>query len=151
MKQIEIAEDFSEFEHMELLIKNLLEFQSIPDLKREVKLAISIILVGSSKTDKFVCVFRMLCSFEDLGGCFWVVQEELLRHAFLGEMNTIMDGDYQAISYERRLRDALEVTVPAVVPSYVKHNIVREKIPALRASLEKLINKMISSGRPKVN
>ena len=87
-----------------------------------------------------------------MNGCFWIIQEELLRHATLGELKKIVPlNDVQNGNLYKEMKEILPKFVPLELPSYINHKIVRLKIPELRKNFESLIDSLELSEYPNVS
>mmetsp|Transcript_4824 Transcript_4824/g.7332 ORF Transcript_4824/g.7332 Transcript_4824/m.7332 type:complete len:367 (+) Transcript_4824:374-1474(+) len=66
---------------LETVVSGLLNITKLSDVSMCTRLAVCIVVVGSQRRDIFSTVFSMMSEWESIGGPFWVIQEELLRHA----------------------------------------------------------------------
>lgn len=113
----------------------------------------------------YTTVFRLLCDWEKSGGEYWVIQEELLRHAtiyeyrckstffkvvitntFSCELNKKLSPEITEIGLHRVLNELL----PFCPPSYINHKIVLQRMKVLREEFMELITFCTSSDKPEV-
>lgn len=95
-----------------------------------------------------------------MGGCFWIVQEEIVRHAAICELKRILIENEDLLN-KKEERDihysmniictSLENVLPSNPPSYVRNKALKNKLFLLKNSFNVLIRKLVQSSFPKVN
>lgn len=129
------------------------------------KFLIITIIIGSQCCNLYLSCFNLLLSWERIGGCYWVVQEELIRHYLieyalkylneeikkeLFEMEEIIEGNDREDEYTI---DEIESTYEEIdnIKEYKKKLIkkINKKIKLLKNNNIIIINKIINNSMEK--
>lgn len=78
---------------MKSYVGPLLDRKGIETLPRPIRLAIAIVIIGTKHLDLFNMAFRLICDQEHVGGCFWNIQEEILRFSALNIFRYVKSAD----------------------------------------------------------
>ena len=120
------------------------------------KLAYAIAIIGSENREFFYLAFKDLCDWAPIGGPYWVVQEEILRHHILffiakGVMPVSIDlfgnGDDTSTEDMVDLEEAKKViqkVLSDVKTASIPHKILKERMIELRSEFLKLVDALES-------
>ena len=90
--------------------------------------------------------------WEFVGGPFWIVQEELIRHAVLPKLNQQLALFYTSVgeleektideNLNENLHFIIDIVIPDCLPKYVQNRTVRKKVAQLKLGFKDLLKEM---------
>lgn len=129
----------------------LLQPKAFASLSKLQKLALAIVIVGAQETNYFMISFRILSEWEGLGGPYWVIQVEILRHKVLSvyERELKLNFPYK-LKYCSKVLENLDRIIPDEVPSCIKNPTLRKKMISLKVEFGCLADDLKTSNNPEV-
>jgi hypothetical protein len=115
------------------------------------RLGVATIIVGAMKTELFEMAFWILSEFEFIGGPYWIIQEEVLRHALLDKIRSCLKKEFPS---KRKFSAASIKVIEKVLPTEetpeIKNRTLHQKIAELRVEFISLIERLKNSNNPQV-
>lgn len=132
---------------LETVVAGILKTTKLSDLDAAVKLAMAIVVVGSHRTEFFETVFDIICDWKNTQGRWWIIQEELIRHYFLGLLNheLVIHRDNSSAGSSRNLVVAAmksKLKELTVLTKSVSHTMLIKRFQILKHDLLSLIDKI---------
>eukprot|EP01032_Pedospumella_encystans_P009733 gene9733-11439_t len=151
VNQILEMNDADEEDWAELLKYNVLAIFPLEDwalLPMRGQLALASTIVGAKSLVNYDIAFQIMCAWEEVGGCYWVAQLELMRHAVMHTIRSQLSGPDQVNFDATELKDRIFSLLPVEPAKHVTHHILRLKLALLRADLLWLLDSMSASANP---
>lgn len=120
----------------ELYVLEYIDLENIYSFPIRTRLAIACIIIGSQRFEYYHCAFRLLCAWSSVGGCWWIIQEEILRHAAVA----ILMNQNQSNNI---IINNIDIVLPPSqhLPKFINNEIIIKKIKCLRIKFKELIKK----------
>jgi hypothetical protein len=89
--------------------------------------------------------------WECLGGSYWVIQEEILRHVLLHSLNKQLEKCFPCKeSFVKKSLLKVSEVLSDPIPNYIKNVILKKKIVLLKSEFVNLIDELRRNSKPKV-
>ena len=127
--------------------------QNLETLRKNQKLAISIVLVGTGHRRFFPMIARLVSDFHYTQGPFWVVQEELIRQAIIFQFEEIVkQHPANKAQMAESMFSCVVKNIPDILPECsIYHPLSKMKISLLKIEIEKLVVEIIKAEYPEVS
>jgi hypothetical protein len=132
--------------------------RNLETLRKNQKLAISIVLVGTGHRRFFPMIARLVSDFHYTQGPFWVVQEELIRQAIIFQFEEIVKQhpapvfDIDKAQMAESMFSCVVKNIPDILPECsIYHPLSKMKISLLKIEIEKLVVEIIKAEYPEVS
>ena len=135
----------------DVFVCGLLESNLLPALTKVHRLAIAIVIVAAKKLIYFDVAFRFLCEWELLGGPYWIIQEEILRHLIYQIFEeALLDSFPSKKNFKTNVEIELFKLLPCPLPPYITNTTLIKKIQGLKENAATLVKEMNATDEPKV-
>lgn len=150
----EVLNPARELKQMLGMVKELLQLRTVDSLSRNVRLAASIVVVGSGSVEFFETALQLLSCWDFVKNQFWVVEEEILRHMTFAKFEEYFEEietgyDFSPDMISNSLTEVVKKNFPEVIPSFIGHPIVRNSCSSLREHFKIFISRLSSSAHPR--
>jgi hypothetical protein len=132
-------------------ILDLMDLQTIYKLTSRARLAICIIIIGSRNIEYFPLAFQLMCEWDELRGCYSVIQQEILRHSAIDCLRFLCNFHKYEMTQNiiEQFEQNFNEILPEKIPKYVKNQTLVQKLIDLRIEIVNLVNEMLFKSKQK--